>query len=96
MAWPGSVPPPEIIRLAMTVGDLEGSILVISIVPLTRAVGSAPGGPMNEREVAVFATRAFAVDAIRVRLWDEVGRVAGATKPSLDHFLAIASRCVRV
>jgi gamma-butyrobetaine dioxygenase len=41
------------------------------------------GGPMSPAEVAAFETEPFYRDAIRVRHWDDSGKVAGMVIPDL-------------
>jgi [1-hydroxy-2-(trimethylamino)ethyl]phosphonate dioxygenase len=41
------------------------------------------GGPMAEHEVARFETERFYKEAVRVRQWDDRGKVAGLTTPQL-------------
>jgi len=55
------------------------------------------GGPMAAHEVAQFETEPYYQDAVRVRQWDDQGKVAGLKTPSLADYrsllekLAIAS-----
>ena len=44
------------------------------------------GGPMSPEEVARFETEPFFVDAVRVRRWDDQGKVAGLPTPGLADF----------
>jgi phosphonate degradation associated HDIG domain protein len=45
------------------------------------------GGPMTPDEVAEFESRNGALDAVRIRRWDEQAKVVGAQTPPLGHFL---------
>jgi phosphonate degradation associated HDIG domain protein len=47
------------------------------------------GGVFPPEEAERFIRRPFAADAVRVRLWDDAAKVAGAATPDLDHFTAI-------
>jgi phosphonate degradation associated HDIG domain protein len=47
------------------------------------------GGVFPPEEAERFIRRPFAADAVRVRLWDDAAKVAGAATPGLDHFTAI-------
>jgi len=40
---------------------------------------SLQGGPMNEDEIAAFEANPFHREAVRVRIWDDGGKVAGMT-----------------
>lgn len=53
------------------------------------------GGPMTPMEADAFERRPHAQGAVRVRRWDDLGKRADMTTPSLDHFLAVAERCLR-
>lgn len=44
------------------------------------------GGLMSMEERARFAAERFAEDAIRLRRWDDEGKVVGMATPDLDHF----------
>jgi phosphonate degradation associated HDIG domain protein len=44
------------------------------------------GGPYDEREVAAFEASPHAQDAVRLRRYDDVGKVAGATTPDFEHY----------
>jgi phosphonate degradation associated HDIG domain protein len=55
---------------------------------------SLQGGPMTQAEVARFRRLAFHADAVRLRLWDDTGKVPGATTPSFDAFRPVLERVV--
>ncbi|MEP7337781.1 MAG: phosphonate degradation HD-domain oxygenase [Acidobacteriota bacterium] len=42
------------------------------------------GGPMSEDECGKFAAQPYAREAVRLRRWDEMAKVAGAKTPGLD------------
>lgn len=44
------------------------------------------GGPMSPTEVAAFEADPFATDAVRLRQWDEQGKVVGLKTPELEYF----------
>jgi [1-hydroxy-2-(trimethylamino)ethyl]phosphonate dioxygenase len=46
------------------------------------------GGPMAPHEVAQFETERFYKDAVRVRQWDDQGKVAGLKTPDLSDYRA--------
>jgi len=52
------------------------------------------GGIFNEGQAEAFISQPGAVDAVRVRLWDDAAKVANAPTSTLTHFLARARRCV--
>ena len=47
------------------------------------------GGPMAAHEVAQFETEPFHKDAVRVRQWDDQGKVAGLKTPGLGDYRAL-------
>ncbi len=52
------------------------------------------GGPMSGHEVERFEGERFHREAVRVRLWDDQGKVAGLVTPSLrDYLPLIAAAC---
>jgi phosphonate degradation associated HDIG domain protein len=53
------------------------------------------GGPMRPKEVAVFEREPFFREAIRVRLWDEAGKVPGMATPGFDHYVPVLERVVQ-
>lgn len=44
------------------------------------------GGPMSHEEVARFETEPYHRDAVKVRQWDDQGKVAGLTTPTLADY----------
>ncbi|HEV8391164.1 MAG TPA: HD domain-containing protein [Dongiaceae bacterium] len=44
------------------------------------------GGPMSVEERVRFAAERFAEDAVRLRRWDDEGKIVGAKTPDLAHF----------
>jgi [1-hydroxy-2-(trimethylamino)ethyl]phosphonate dioxygenase len=47
------------------------------------------GGPMRAHEVAKFETERFYREAVRVRQWDDQGKVAGLKTPGLRDYRAL-------
>jgi phosphonate degradation associated HDIG domain protein len=47
------------------------------------------GGPMAAREIAEFENEPFYKDAVRVRQWDDQGKVAGLKTPGLGDYRAL-------
>ena len=52
------------------------------------------GGPMSVPQAAAFAAQPFFADAIRLRRWDEEGKIVGYHGPALDHFLPRVQACL--
>jgi phosphonate degradation associated HDIG domain protein len=47
------------------------------------------GGPFDAEEVAEFERSPYAEDAVRLRRYDDVGKVAGLATPDLEHYRAV-------
>ncbi|MBB3261991.1 phosphonate degradation associated HDIG domain protein [Paraburkholderia bannensis] len=47
------------------------------------------GGIFDAEGAQAFAARPFADDAVRLRRWDDLAKVAGKETPGLDHYLQI-------
>jgi predicted HD phosphohydrolase len=45
------------------------------------------GGPRRGEEIAAFESRRFFREAIRVRQWDDQGKVGGFQAPGLDRYV---------
>ena len=52
------------------------------------------GGPMETREVAAFETERFYRDAVRLRRWDDEGKVAGLRTPGLSDYQSLIERVI--
>lgn len=50
------------------------------------------GGPMSHAEVAAFERERFAQDAVRLRHWDDQGKVANLKTPALEDFVPMLER----
>jgi len=53
---------------------------------------SLQGGPMSLSEVAEFRRLPFHAEAVRVRLWDDAGKTAGARTPAFEDFAPLLRR----
>ena len=53
------------------------------------------GGPMSSAEVKAFQAERFFADAVRLRRWDEEGKIVGFKGPSAEHFNAAIQACLR-
>ncbi len=45
------------------------------------------GGPFSDREATAFIRQAHAMDAVRLRRWDDCGKVPDLVVPPIDHFV---------
>jgi predicted HD phosphohydrolase len=52
------------------------------------------GGPMDAAEVAEFAKNPNLDAILRVRVWDDQGKVAGHKTPPFSHYAAMLQRVV--
>jgi phosphonate degradation associated HDIG domain protein len=50
------------------------------------------GGIFSEEQASEFANRPFAEDAVRLRRWDDLAKVADKETPDLNHYLRIIER----
>jgi [1-hydroxy-2-(trimethylamino)ethyl]phosphonate dioxygenase len=53
------------------------------------------GGPMSAHEVAQFERERFCQEALRVRRWDDQGKVAALKTPTLRDYAALIERVTR-
>jgi phosphonate degradation associated HDIG domain protein len=51
------------------------------------------GGVHSASEVEAFLAKPHAAEAMRLRRWDDEGKVAGRATPPLERFLEVAARC---
>jgi phosphonate degradation associated HDIG domain protein len=51
------------------------------------------GGTFSDEQAQTFIARSGAADAVRLRIWDDLAKTAGAPTPPLSHFMARARRC---
>jgi phosphonate degradation associated HDIG domain protein len=51
------------------------------------------GGTYSAIEAAKFIVQPYAEDAVKLRRWDDLAKVAGIRTPGLAHFLEVAARC---
>jgi phosphonate degradation associated HDIG domain protein len=53
------------------------------------------GGPYSAEELAEFERSPFAGDAVQLRRWDDVGKVAGLETPALEHYRPVLEAALR-
>lgn len=53
------------------------------------------GGVFSEAEADAFIAQPHAPDAVKVRLWDDLAKVAGRPTPPLAHYMVIAAGVTR-
>jgi phosphonate degradation associated HDIG domain protein len=53
------------------------------------------GGPYNAAEVAEFECSPHAEDAVRLRRWDDVGKIAGLATPELEHYRPVLEAALK-
>ena len=47
------------------------------------------GGPMGAEEIAIFESRPFSSEAVRLRQYDDQAKIVGMKSPDLAHFLSL-------
>ncbi len=57
-----------------------------ALSPASRLSLMLQGGPCSPAEVAAFEHGAYAEEAVRLRRWDDVGKIAGLATPPLEHY----------
>jgi phosphonate degradation associated HDIG domain protein len=62
--------------------------------PASRHTLALQGGPMSPDEVAAFRANPFFREAVRVRLWDEAGKVAGMNTKTFADYVPMLQRVV--
>ncbi len=53
------------------------------------------GGPLSDREARAFEALPFAIDAVKLRRWDDEAKVPGWVVPPLEHYRAHLERALR-
>ena len=53
------------------------------------------GGPFSPEQAETFARHPRAADAVRVRRWDDVGKIAGQRTPGLEHYRPLLEAALR-
>jgi [1-hydroxy-2-(trimethylamino)ethyl]phosphonate dioxygenase len=53
------------------------------------------GGPLSPAECRRFARRRYAAEAIRLRRWDDAGKIADYAAPALDRYWPLLERLAR-
>ena len=53
------------------------------------------GGPMDEAEIKAFVRSPHADDAVRLRKYDDMGKIPGADVPDLEHYRGILEEVMR-
>lgn len=53
------------------------------------------GGVFSAAEAEAFIAQPYALDAVRLRRWDDLAKVEGAATPPFSHYLALATRVAR-
>lgn len=62
--------------------------------PASVATLKLQGGPMSAAEIVAFRKDPFYREAVRVRLWDEAGKVPGMKTPPFDYYAPLLQRVV--
>ncbi len=54
------------------------------------------GGPMSPTQAQAFEVERFFTDAVRLRRWDEEGKIVGYRGPQVSHFHAAVASCLKI
>ncbi len=73
--------------LCTTEPEYRDGLSAAAIVTLNKQ-----GGLMSDAEVAAFESSSFAADAVRVRRWDDGGKIPGMTTKPLGDFMELVRR----
>lgn len=65
-----------------------------SLSPASVRSLAVQGGPMTAPEMAAFGDEMHGPDAVRVRVWDDEAKVAGAVVPDFDEYRALLASLV--
>ena len=50
------------------------SLLLLAVLAAPLQAAEAPGGPMSEAECAAFESETYFTDALKLRVWDDLGK----------------------
>jgi gamma-butyrobetaine dioxygenase len=53
------------------------------------------GGPYSQAEVAAFEASPYAEDAVRLRRYDDIGKLPGLETPDLEHYRSVLQAAIR-
>jgi [1-hydroxy-2-(trimethylamino)ethyl]phosphonate dioxygenase len=53
------------------------------------------GGPYSQAEVAAFEASPYAEDAVRLRRYDDIGKLPGLETPDLEHYRPVLQAAIR-
>jgi gamma-butyrobetaine dioxygenase len=76
--------------LCATEPEYMGRLSPASVVSL-----ELQGGAYSPDEVAEFDASPYAQDAVRLRRWDDVGKIAGLPTPDLEHYRPVLEQSLR-
>ncbi|MEM7429138.1 MAG: phosphonate degradation HD-domain oxygenase [Pseudomonadota bacterium] len=62
--------------------------------PASRHTLRIQGGPMSEEEAEAFIGQPYASDAVRLRLWDDLGKDPKMETETVGHYLAYVKQCL--
>jgi phosphonate degradation associated HDIG domain protein len=75
-------------------GTRPGPAYLAALSPDSLRSLELQGGVFSQEQADAFIDEPFAADAVRLRVWDDLAKVAGRPTPALDHYLAVAARVV--
>lgn len=72
-------------------GTLSGGAYRAALSADSQRSLALQGGVFSAAEADAFIAQPFAADAVKLRCWDDLAKVAGRATPSLAHYLSIAA-----
>lgn len=72
-------------------GTLSGSAYRDALSPDSARSLKLQGGVFSDTEADTFIAQPFAADAVRLRRWDDLAKVAGRKTPSLERYMTLAA-----
>ena len=73
-------------------GRLRGAEYWVALSEDSRRSLELQGGIFSAAEADAFIGQPYAADAVRLRLWDDLAKVAGAPTPPVERYLGLAGR----
>lgn len=72
-------------------GTLSGPAYREALSPDSVRSLKLQGGVFSEAEADAFIAQPFAADAVKLRCWDDLAKVAGRRTPPLEHYMTLAA-----
>jgi phosphonate degradation associated HDIG domain protein len=73
-------------------GRINGAAYWVALSADSKRSLELQGGIFTDAQAAAFIAQPHAADAVRLRLWDDLAKTAGAPTPPVERYLALAQR----